>query len=425
MPEQVEMIWEGANYGRARDRRPGRFRAFVPDCIAEWDGVLSGPAADAVARATGSLAALDASSSIHDLEVVAGPLLRAEAVGSSFIEGLRSSQKKIALATFDPKGASETALAVLGNIQAMERAIEIACAGQGFTVDSLLDLHRVLLTPTTDARLGGVVRREQNWVGGRGNTPLNADFVPPPFDRVPALLNDLIAFISRSDLPAVAQAAVTHAQFETIHPFLDGNGRAGRCLIHVVLRRREAVRLFVPPVSIVLARNSRQYIGGLTDFRSGYTDQWVGTFADALVSSCEIATELSTTLDQLVAELTDRAGPMRKDAVGRKIIAGLPGQPIVSADSVAKRYSVSEVAARVALNHLEKTEVLQPVRVGSQRNREWTCDALFKVMEAFEAYVTRPTDGSTAGPFVSPTWPSPSTAAETVIPPEWNPLPKP
>src|SRR5439155_1398021 len=80
--------------------------------------------------------------------------------------------------------------------------------------------------------------------------PGRADFVPPPPESVPALMDDLCAFVNRADLPAVVQAAVAHAQFETIHPFADGNGRVGRALIHVVLRRRGLAPRYVPPVSL-------------------------------------------------------------------------------------------------------------------------------------------------------------------------------
>jgi Fic family protein len=99
----------------------------------------------------------------------------------------------------------------------------------------------------------GQFRREQNWIGGRLNSPLDARYVPPPEGEVERLIADLVAFVNRGDVPSIAQAAIAHAQFEAIHPFLDGNGRVGRCLIHVILRRRGVAPRFVPPVSIVLS----------------------------------------------------------------------------------------------------------------------------------------------------------------------------
>jgi Fic family protein len=208
--------------------------------------------------------------------------------------------------------------------------------------------------------------------------------VPPPPDRVPALLDDLVEFVNLDDLPAIAQAAIAHAQFETIHPFGDGNGRAGRCLIHVILGRRRVAPRFVPPVSVVLATNARQYIAGLTDFREGRTDDWIGSFADSVTAAAIATRNLWAQLDALIAELTERAGSPRVDSVARKIILGLPAQPVVSADTAAARYEVTPTAARGALNRLERTGALVPTRVGRRRDREWISDELFQLLDQFE-----------------------------------------
>ena len=232
-------------------------------------------------HATAAVGELQAVGAGHDLEALAGPAPAPEALGSSFIEGLRASNKRLALAAYEPLAADGAARAVLGNVRAMERAIEIGAATQRFHLDDLLDIHRTLLEGTSEERYAGVIRTDQNWIGGRGTSPADAAFVPPPPDRVPALLDDLVEFINLDDLPAIAQAAIAHAQFETIHPFGDGNGRAGRCLIHVILRRRGLTPLFVPPISVVLATNARRYIAGLVDFREARVDDWIGVFADA------------------------------------------------------------------------------------------------------------------------------------------------
>src|SRR5256885_6610546 len=94
-------------------------------------------------------------------------------------------------------------------------------------------------------------------------------------------MRDLVAFLNRDDVPAIAQAAIAHAQFETIHPFVDGNGRVGRCLIHTVLTRRRLASRILVPVSLVLAAYGDHYIQGLVDFREGRVDEWCGTFASA------------------------------------------------------------------------------------------------------------------------------------------------
>ena len=384
LPELVDRIWEGTGYGARRDRKPFRYRAFVPDRIGDWDRPLAARAAQAVAEATASLSAFEAAEGGHDLETLAAPLLRSEALGSSFIEGLRASNKRLALASYEPRAADGVARSVLGNVRAMERAVAIGTAARPFRLDDLLDIHRTLLIGTTEERYAGLVRQEQNWIGGRGVSPADASFVPPPEDRVSGLLDDLVRFVNLADLPALAQSAVAHAQFEIIHPFGDGNGRAGRCLIHVVLRRRGVAPLLVPPISVVLATNARRYIAGLIDFREGRIDDWIGTFADATTTAVEAAARLRAQIEALLADLIDRAGSPRSDSVARKIVLGLPAQPVVSADTAAERYGVSSTAARGALNRLEHAGVLVPARVGRRRDREWISDELFQLLDAFE-----------------------------------------
>jgi Fic family protein len=359
---------------------------------------LAARAAEAVAAATGALRDLQAAGSGHDLEALAAPLLRSEALGSSFIEGLRASNKRLALAAFEPLAADGTARAVLGNVRAMERAVEIGTAPRRFHLGDLLDIHRTLLRGTSEERHAGVIRKDQNWIGGRGLSPVDAIFVPPPEGRVRALLNDLVKFINLDDVPAIAQAAIAHAQFETVHPFGDGNGRAGRCLIHVILRRRGLTPQFVPPVSVVLATNARQYVAGHVDFREGRTDDWIGAFADATTTAVEAAKRLWAQIDALLIDLITRGGAPRADSVARKIILGLPAQPIVSADTAAARYGVTPTAARGALNRLQETGVLVPTRIGRRRDREWISDELFQLLDAFETDLGRPTGGDRPRP---------------------------
>ena len=365
----------------------------MPDFIADWDRPLTGRAAAAVARATAALSELQAVGAAPDPEGLATTLLRAEALGSSFIEGLRASNKRLALAAYEPVAADPTARSVVGNVRAMERAIAIGAERRQFRLDDLLDIHRTLLEGTTEEGFAGVVRTDQNWIGGRGTSPRDAAFIPPPADRVRALLDDLVAYVNVDDLPAVAQAAVAHAQFETIHPFGDGNGRAGRCLIHVIFRRRGVAPRLAPPISVVLATNARRYVAGLTDFREDRVDDWIGRFADSTAQAVRSTERLRTQIDALLEELIARAGSPRADSVARKIILGLPKQPIVSAAVAASSYGVTPTAARAALNRLEEAAVIAPTRIGRRRDREWISDELFQLLDSFEHDVGDAEDG--------------------------------
>jgi hypothetical protein len=137
---------------------------------------------------------------------------------------------------------------------------------------------------------------------------------------------DLVAFVNLEDLPAVVQAAIVHAQFETIHPFNDGNGRVGRCLVHVVLRRRGLAHTFLPPVSVVLAANANAYVRGLVAYREGEIAAWCSSFSYACPSAAEESEALAGRIAGLIEEWRGRAGSPRKGSAGSKLIELLPSQ---------------------------------------------------------------------------------------------------
>jgi len=184
-----------------------------------------------------------------------------------------------------------TANEVLSNINAMRYALDRVRPNSDISLDLMLEIHDRLLQSTTLAKHGGRLRKEQNWIGGSVYNPCRAEFVPPPPNLVPELMADLCSFCNDDALSAVAQAAIAHAQFETIHPFIDGNGRVGRALIHLVLRRRGLATNVSPPVSLVLATLSKDYVSGLTGTRFigapnppeaiGGINRWVALVASA------------------------------------------------------------------------------------------------------------------------------------------------
>jgi len=252
-----------------RDRSGCEYEAYIPDVLADRRFRLDGDVAAEVADAEGAVRRLnDTATTLVDTDALARLLLRAESVASSYIEGLviggrRLLHAEAARAMGDAAG-DVTAEEVLGNIDAMSWAVEALAAAPSITVDGLLEVHRRLLVGTGLAEHAGKVRTEQNWIGGSSFNPCSAAFVPPPHEHVRALLDDLCAFASDDSLPAVAQAAIAHAHFETIHPFVDGNGRTGRALVHVILRRRGLAPRMLPPISLVLATWSKSYVEGLT-----------------------------------------------------------------------------------------------------------------------------------------------------------------
>ena len=159
----------------------------------------------------------------------------------------------------------------------MKSAIDLADA---IAPESILAIHEVLMHGQAHADPGHF-RTEQVWIGGSSASPHSASFVPPHHSRVEAAINDLCAFIARTDVPLLAQAAIAHAQFETIHPFNDGNGRTGRALVHAMLKQAGATTRATIPVSAGLLADTNSYFAALTDYRNGDPSPIVARFADA------------------------------------------------------------------------------------------------------------------------------------------------
>jgi Fic family protein len=299
------------------------------------------------------------------------------------------SHRRLAHASFLPERDRDfDARSVLANIRAMEAAIALGASRRQISSDDIREIHRTLLTHPRDKHRAGVLRSSQNWIG-KGDTPRDADFIPPPEEYVQPLLDDLASFLGRDDLPAVLQAAVAHSQFETIHPFEDGNGRVGRCLIHVVLRRRGVAERYVPPISLVLAANADVYVNGLTSYREGDIGGWCRTFAWATSSASNGAREFAARVEKLQAAWAVRARSPRVGSAIMKLIAALPGQPIMDIKHAAAITGTSEEGARLALHALAAIDVLRVIEV-SKRKRAWESPELFELVNAFERHVATP-----------------------------------
>ncbi|MGI0128923.1 MAG: Fic family protein, partial [Thermoplasmata archaeon] len=323
---------------------------------------------------------------LEAMDAIARMLLRGESLASSRIEGLRVSQRRLAEALFEPESADESAWAVIGNINAMDASIRRATQAPEISAEDINKIHLALLRHTVDAGIAGKLRDGPGWIGGADDSPTRAEYIPPPHEEVPALVDDLAVFINRTDMSPLVQAAIAHAQFELIHPFGDGNGRVGRCLIHVVLRRRGLATRFTPPISMILASDTRSYIGGLTSFREERIAAWCGVFAAAARESAKLGFDLVRRFEQLEARWSERAGNPRAHSTARKILQMLPARPVVDAKTVTEQLGVSEVAARNALNQLDGAGILTLTRV-TRWKRAWAAREVFDLLNLFEKTV--------------------------------------
>ena len=288
---------------------------------------------------------------------------------------------------------------MLGNIDAMTWAVDAVGPGDAVTVDTLLETHRLLMAGGRLEEHGGHLRTVQNWIGGSGYNPCSAAFVPPPPEYVPELLEDLCDFCNDDSLPALAQAALAHAQFETIHPFVDGNGRAGRALIHLALRRRGLGVWVLPPVSLLLATWSQDYIEGLTCTRYvGEPDsaeaqeglnRWIALFAAACGRAVEDASDFEERVKALQSSWRDRVGRVRSDSTVGLLIDALPAAPVLTTTTAAELVGRSFQAANQAIGRLVEAGALVQVNVG-RRNRAFEAPELVDAFTAFERRLASP-----------------------------------
>ncbi|HEV3313201.1 MAG TPA: Fic family protein [Chloroflexota bacterium] len=389
----------------------------MPDVLTDRSFTLEGSVAADVADAEAAIIALNNKAvALADFEVLPRLLLRAESVASSKIEGLEIGPRRLlraeAAIRIGETPRDRTAIEVLANIDAMVYAVGRAGSDRAINLGDLLEIHRRMFASGRLASFGGTIRRQQNWIGGSDFNPCSAAFVPPPPEAVPLLLADLIQFCTREDLPAIVQAAVAHAQFETIHPFVDGNGRVGRALIHLVLRRRGLTPYVLPPVSLILATWPRAYIDGLNATRyrgpassvtaNRGTNLWVGTFAAAARRSAVEALAFQERIRSIRSQWRERLGPVRAGSATDLLVHVLPGAPIVTVSSAAGLVARTVQATNSAITRLIAAGVLKQVTVG-RRNRAFEAPDIIGAFGDLERRLTgSANDSSTLGPSMRP-----------------------
>jgi Fic family protein len=385
----------------ARYRRACSYNAFIPVRLEELSLSLEATLAGLVSEAEEAVRVLN-DVAHPGLEPLARLLLRTESIASSKIEGMQVGLRELvrAEARVETGGkAGPAALEILANIDAMDLAVNEAAEAERFSVDEIIGIHKRLMRRALNAdRIAGKIRTTQNWIGGNDYNPCGADFVPPPPEEVHALLEDLCEAVDDQRLPPLVQAALVHAQFETIHPFADGNGRAGRALIHAVLRRRKVAPAYVPPVSVVLASARDRYIEGLTGFRAERVVDWIEQFATAAHSAAKLASAYLEQVQMLTevwrTKLAAQPSSPRADAAAWRVIDVLPAHPMITAPVAAAAIGRSKPQVYEALAQLQNAGVLIPLSE-SQRNRSWEAVGLLDLLEGLESGQP-PTDLPTA-----------------------------
>ncbi len=373
-----------------RYRRACRYHPFVPLPLAELAVSLDAATSGAVSDAEAAMAKLNAQA-YPALAPLARLLLRTESIASSKVEGLQLGARELARAEAKAEGGrkiGETASEILRNIDAMELAIDRAATASTFGIEQIRDVHARLMSATATRHIAGTIRTEQNWIGGNNYNPCGADFVPPPPERVDALLHDVCHTIDDTVLPPVVQAALIHAQFETVHPFADGNGRTGRALIHVVFRRRGITPSYVPPVSVILAANRDRYIQGLTGFRGDDISAWIRQFADACTAAAQLAQSYITAVRELTETWRERLATHpdapRQGAAAWALIGVLPAHPTITGPVAIAATGRARASVYSAIAQLEEAGILAKL-AGNTRNQVWESVELLDLLEGLDA----------------------------------------
>ena len=371
-----------------RYRRACGYDAFVPFPLADLELTNEAPTVSILSSANQLVEELNYIAG-DEMNAFARLLVRSEAVASSRIEGMFIDARRLARAEARRdagRSIGREAAEIIANIDAMHRAVSEVAQSDRVSVESLQSIHTALLERTPYRRIAGVLREEQNWIGGNNYNPCGADFVPPPPEHVIPLLQDLCDFCDSDRLPPLAQAAIAHAQFETIHPFIDGNGRTGRALIHVILRRRGLASRYLPPISVRLSQQRASYIAGLIAFRDGQVDDWLEIFAGAVIDAAMLAINYQRQVERLVSrwrEMLREAVNPRSDAAAWAIIDTLPGHPVLTTRSALEATTRSERSVRDGIADLELAGVLTRITT-SKRYRAWEPLGLLELVTALE-----------------------------------------
>lgn len=360
---------------RWRSTFAGPYRSAVPAAIAEVSLDLPAAVVALVSEATTALAAFDAEMGA-DISPFAAILLRSESASSSRIERLTASAKAIALAEL---GASSrrNATEIAANTAAMRAAIELA---DRLDATAIIATHAALLG-TTDPGATGSWRTQPVWIGASNYGPHTAEFVPPHHERIDAAIADLVAFMARDELPALVQAALAHAQFETIHPFTDGNGRTGRALLHSLLRSKGVTRHVAVPVSAGLLVDVDRYFDALNAYRAGDPLPIIERLSEAVYAAVENGRALVEMLRRIRSSWAD-ALDARPQAVVWRVLDLLLRQPVLDVAFVKAELDVGAQAAGNALERLVELGALRQFTEG-RRNRRFEAREVLDALDAF------------------------------------------
>lgn len=366
---------------RQRLRNRGSYQGAVAPLIAKQQLAVSSRVLALADEAVTEIARFDVELG-QMIAPFASILLRSEAASSSQIENLTASPAAIVRAEIGLKETVNSAL-IVSNQRAMSAAV---AASSSLSLETLLLMHRVLMEKF-DPQNAGRLREVPVWIGGDGFGPHLAHYVAPKADAVPELIADLLAFCERDDLPALALVAIAHAQFESIHPFSDGNGRTGRALVQVLLNRLGISQSVMVPVSAGLLHDTANYFAALDRYRAGDPEPIIEVFANAALLAVTRARVLALEL-QRVRTAWDQQLNLRSDAGAVRLLDELLGTPVINRSRATALLGISPANAQLAIDKLVAVGILTQQGNG-QRNRIWQALDVLGALDDFALSLRR------------------------------------
>lgn len=358
---------DGRRPNRA-DRELTSVESEIPPYIANAELDLPADLIDDCRRAETDLSRLDAQYGTA-LVGLSGLLLRSESVASSRIEHVYADLDEIARAVLH-EDATQSAMSTVAAFAALDALVENQGVASDIEEQHLLDAHRMLLeADPLEGQYAGRYRAMQNWIGGSDFSPRGAVHVPPPSAAVGDLMGDLVDFANRTDVPPLAQAALAHGQFESIHPFTDGNGRIGRGLIAATLRSRGVTQQVTLPIASVMLADVDTYFENLIAYRHGDAGSLIAylTYAAAVATSeARVSAERMTTLPAVWAANVKA----RRSSSTATLLGGLLANPVLNAAAARRITGSSPPRTYEALERLAEVGILRET-TGALRNRVW------------------------------------------------------
>jgi Fic family protein len=374
-----------AGYGladlRAAQRQSGEYTAAIPTKIADLAVTLPSDVIVDAEEASHEIARLDAELG-DEIAPFSSALLRTESAASSKIENLTASARAIAEAELGDT-SRRNAAEIVANTEAMKAAVALA---DRIDSDAILSMHAALMG-TSKPAIAGKWRTDQVWIGGGDFGPRGADFVPPRHELVVPAIDDLIRFTKRADIPALSQIAIAHAQFETIHPFPDGNGRTGRTLIQALLRHKRLTRQVTVPVSAGLLTDTDSYFDALTTYRAGDIAPIVERLSAASVLAVANGRRLVNDLRSIRAGWESKINARRDSAIYR-VADLLLRRPVINAQLLQRELGISTGNARRYVDPLTEAGIIAEF-TDRTRNRAWRAPEVLSALDAFAARAGR------------------------------------